>query len=69
MQRDHRVPPQHPRRIEQSAMRAALLEALRGRVARDPAGLVSLPTGRANVSETARVLTALDRAHSAEGRR
>jgi hypothetical protein len=48
-------------------MRDRLLDALRRHAARDPAGRIIQPTGRADVSEVARVLTALDRARDVEG--
>jgi hypothetical protein len=50
-------------------MKAALLVALRRRVVRDSSDRVIVPTGHVKVADVARVLTALDRAHSAEGRR
>jgi hypothetical protein len=61
---DRRTP-----RPEEAPMGAALLEALRRRVVRDPTGRIILPTGRVNVADVARVLTALDRARRTEGRR
>lgn len=52
-----------------AVMQGAFLDALRGRVARDPAGRVILPTGPAKATEVARVISALDRASQADGRR
>lgn len=62
MPRPCRTPPQHPRRIDQSAMRTALLQALARRVERDPTGTITLPTGTTNTEELADVMIALDRA-------
>ena len=49
-------------------MRAAFIEALAQRVARDPRGKITLPTGPAKAADVARVLTALDRARDGGSR-
>jgi hypothetical protein len=64
-----RGPAQHPRRLDQSALRAAFLQGLARRVDRDTSGTVTLPTGRADIGEVRKVLRALDRARQVEGRR
>jgi hypothetical protein len=61
MQHEHRVSSQHPRRIDQSAMRAAFLDALSHRVARDQRGEVVLPAGIVDAVDIGRVLSAIDR--------
>jgi hypothetical protein len=57
-----------PRRIptdKGAAMRAEFLRALAQRVARNPEGRVTLPTGAADAGEVAKVMTAIDRARKA----
>lgn len=60
MQRPYRALPRHPRRIDQSAMRTAFVEALTQRVEARPSGTVTLPTGRADAGEVAKVLRAIE---------
>ncbi len=49
-------------------LKDAFIAALRDRVARDPSGTITLPVGRVDVAEVARVLVALDRARHTGGR-
>jgi hypothetical protein len=57
-------PQPHQTGSHPSAMQAAFLHALAERVATNPSGQVTLPTGTANAGEVAKVLRALDRARA-----
>jgi hypothetical protein len=53
---------------ERSALRAAFLRALADRVTTNRGGQVTLPTGRADAGEVAKVLRAIERARQARDR-